>query len=85
MMGQFMMVKMLRKTIVAVALTAAALLAGCGTSTTGPDGGSWHQTDTGVSSSGYPAGEPKDANSPALSSSTEEQYSKNDMKDSGVK
>jgi hypothetical protein len=80
-----MMREMLRKTIVAVALTAAALLAGCGTSTMGPNGGSWHQTDTGISSSGYPAGDPKDANSPALSSSTEEQYSKNQMKEPGVR
>jgi ABC-type glycerol-3-phosphate transport system substrate-binding protein len=80
-----MMVKMLRKTIVAVALAAAALLAGCGTSTTSPDGGSWQQTNTGVSSSGYPAGEPKDKNSPALASSTEEQYSKSQMKEPGVK
>lgn len=80
-----MMVEMVRKTIVAVALTAAGLLAGCSTSTTGPEGGSWRQTSTGVSPSGYPAGEPKDANSPALSSSTENQYSHNQMTEAGVK
>ena len=49
---------------------------GCGTSTTGPDGGSKAQTATGVSESGYPAGQPKDAGSPALASSTEQQYSR---------
>lgn len=70
-----MIVEMLRKTISAAALIAAGLLIGCGTSTTGPDGGSKEQTKTGVSSSGYPAGEPKDAGSPALASSTEQQYS----------
>jgi hypothetical protein len=67
---------MVRKTIAAAALIAAGLLMGCGTSTTGPDGGSWRQTDTGVSESGYPAGQPKDAGSPALASSTEQQYSR---------
>jgi hypothetical protein len=67
---------MVRKTIAAVALTAAGLLIGCGTSTTGPEGGSKAQTQTGVSSSGYPAGEPKDAGSPALASSTEHEYSR---------
>ena len=58
------------------ALLAAGLLIGCGTSSTGPDGGSKHQASTGVSSSGYPAGEPKDAGSPALASSTESHYSR---------
>ncbi|MGA2712061.1 MAG: hypothetical protein ABSG41_03065 [Bryobacteraceae bacterium] len=67
---------MIRKTIAAAALIAAGLLIGCGTSTTGPDGGSKAQTGTGVSPSGYPAGEPKDAGSPALASSTEQQYSR---------
>lgn len=67
---------MLRKLTVAAALIAAGVLAGCGTSTTGPDGGSKQQTMTGVSSSGYPKGEPKDANSPALGSSTEQKYAR---------
>jgi hypothetical protein len=67
---------MLRKIISAAVLMAAVLLIGCGTSTTGPDGGSWQQSRTGVSSSGYPAGEPKDAGSPALASSTESEYSR---------
>jgi|SRR5579863_4558922 len=58
------------------ALLTAGLLAGCGTSSTGPEGGSFHQTETGVSPSGYPAGEPRDAGSPALASSTESQYSR---------
>jgi hypothetical protein len=70
---------MLRKTIAAAALMAAGLLIGCGTSTTGPDGGSHAETETGVSPSGYPAGEPKDAGSPALASSTEQQYSRDQM------
>jgi hypothetical protein len=71
-----MIVKMIRKTIATAALIGAGLLIGCGTSTTGPDGGSKAQTATGVSESGYPAGQPKDAGSPALASSTEDQYSR---------
>ena len=69
-------VEMVQKTIAAAALMAAYLLTGCGTSTLGPDGGSKAETETGVSPSGYPAGQPKDANSPALASSTEQQYSR---------
>jgi hypothetical protein len=61
---------------IAVTLTAAGLLVGCGTSSTEPGGGSKNQAETGVSDSGYPAGEPKDAGSPALASSTESQYSR---------
>jgi hypothetical protein len=61
---------------IAVTLIAAGLLIGCGTSSTEPGGGSKHQAETGLSSSGYPAGEPKDAGSPALASSTESQYSR---------
>lgn len=67
---------MLRKLTAASAVIAAGVLAGCGTSTTGPDGGSKLQTMTGVSSSGYPKGEPKDADSPALGSSTEQKYAR---------
>lgn len=74
--GRVILMKMLRKTIAAAALIAAGLLMGCGTSTTGPDGGSKEQTETGLSESGYPGGEPKDAGSPALASSTEQQYSR---------
>ena len=48
---------------------------GCGTSTTGPDGGSKAQTMSGVSPSGYPGGQPKDAESPALGSSSEQAHS----------
>ena len=51
------------------------MLAGCGTSTTGPDGGSKAQTMSGVSPSGYPGGHPKDAESPALGSSSEQAHS----------
>jgi hypothetical protein len=62
--------------IVAVAggILMAGLLTGCGTSTSGL---TWsrHQTMTGVSETGYPGGQPKDAESPALSSSTEQKYS----------
>lgn len=61
--------------IASAALIAAGFLAGCETSTTGLEG-SKHQTMTGVSSSGYPGGQPKDAESPALSSSSEQAYSK---------
>jgi hypothetical protein len=50
----------------------AVLSSGCGTSTTGPNGGSKAQTMSGVSSSGYPGGQPKDAESPALGSSSEQ-------------
>ena len=66
---------MLLKVIAPVGLVAcAALLVGCGTSSPGMTG-SKHQTMTGVSVSGYPAGAPKDAESPALSSSSEQQHS----------
>ena len=71
-----MITNMHRKFTVAAALFAAGVLAGCGTSSTEPNGGSKLQTMTGVSSSGYPKGEPKDANSPALASSTESKYSR---------
>ena len=67
---------MLRKLTAAAAVIAAGVLAGCGTSTTGPDGGIKQQTMTGVSASGYPKGEPKDVYSPALGSSTEQKYSR---------
>jgi hypothetical protein len=63
--------------IAVAALLAAGLLTGCGTSTGDEDGtGSKHQALHGVSAYGYPAGQPKDAESPALSSSTEQQYSR---------
>jgi hypothetical protein len=70
-----MIAKMLITIRVAALLTVVSLI-GCGVSSTGPDGGSKHQAETGVSSAGYPAGEPKDAGSPALASSTESQYSR---------
>ena len=68
--------KMFRTTIGVAALLTAGFSFGCGTSSTAPDGGSKHQAETGVSSSGYPAGDPKDAGSPALASSTESHYSR---------
>jgi hypothetical protein len=75
-MAMVILVEMVRKTIAAAALMAAVLMIGCGTSTRSPDGGSVQQAETGVSASGYPAGEPKDSYSPALASSTESQYSR---------
>lgn len=75
------LMEMARKTIAAAALVAAGLLVGCGTSTRSPGGGSWAQAETGVSVSGYPAGQPKDPDSPALASSTEQEYSR-DQKES---
>jgi hypothetical protein len=65
-----------RTLTVAASLLAAALLIGCGTSSWGPDGGSRANTMTGVSASGYPAGQPTDPGSPALGSSTESKYSR---------
>lgn len=66
--------KMFPKSIALAAVVAAGFLTSCGTSTTGPDG-SKHETMTGVSPSGYPAGQPKDAESPALASSSEQENS----------
>jgi hypothetical protein len=40
---------------------------------------------TGVSSTGYPAGQPADAGSPALASSTETQYSRDQSEDKDKK
>jgi len=68
--------KMFRTTLALATLLTAGLLAGCGTATTEPGGGSKAQADTGISESGYPAGQPKDAGSPALASSTESKYSR---------
>jgi hypothetical protein len=64
---------MLRKFGLAGFLLIAGFLTSCGTSTLGPDG-SKHQTQSGVSGTGYPGGQPNDAESPALSSSTEQNY-----------
>ena len=60
----------------AAILVTAGLLTGCGTTTTGPLGGSKANLMTGVSQSGYPAGQPAYAGSPALASSSESQYSR---------
>ncbi len=62
--------------ILGATLLMAGILGGCGTSTFGPDGGSHANTMTGVSASGYPGGQPAYAGSPALASSTESQYSR---------
>jgi hypothetical protein len=79
MIEKIMSRKMFRKIMGIAALLTAGLSAGCGVSSTGPDGGSKMQTQTGVSSSGYPASEPKDAGSPALASSTESRYSRDQV------
>ncbi len=69
--------KMFLRTAAFVAILAAGISVGCGTSTTGPDGGSKAQTMTGVSPTGYPPdSKPKDAESPALASSSEQANSK---------
>jgi len=69
------MVRMYSRILLLAAIVGAAFLTACGTSTTGPNGGSKAQTSTGVSVSGYPGGQPKDAESPALASSTEQENS----------
>jgi hypothetical protein len=66
---------MLQKMGIGVLLLTAGFLMGCGTSTTGPEG-SKHQTETGVSETGYPGGQPVDAESPALATSTEQKYAR---------
>jgi ABC-type oligopeptide transport system substrate-binding subunit len=73
-MSSMMMRRMFSKTIAILALLTAGLLAGCGTSSPGLTG-SKHQTMTGVSESGYPGGQPKDAEAPALASTTEQEHS----------
>jgi hypothetical protein len=65
-----------RNMTLAAAILMAGILAGCGTSTFGPDGGSPAQTMTGVSPSGYPGGQPTYAGSPALGSSSESKYAR---------
>lgn len=67
-----------------LALTGAFFAVGCGTASRGPEG-SMHQAMTGVSSSGYPAGQPTDAGSPALGSSTESKYSRDQMEEADKK
>jgi hypothetical protein len=71
--------KMFGKISTIAALLAAGFLIGCGTSSTEPGGGSKRQIATGVSSSGYPGGEPKDPGSPALASSSESHYSRDQV------
>lgn len=67
---------MLRKSGIAFALILGSFFqVACGTSTAG-DTGSKHQTQTGVSETGYPGGQPKDAESPALASSSEQKHSR---------
>jgi hypothetical protein len=65
--------EMLRKMGFIVVLLTAGFSMGCGISSLGADG-SRHQTATGVSETGYPGGKPADAQSPALSTSTEQKY-----------
>ena len=66
-----------RNLTLAASILMAGILAGCSTSTFGPDGGSRSQTMTGVSAAnGYPGGQPVYAGSPALASSSEQEYSR---------
>lgn len=66
----------MQKLGMATALLAGLFLMGCETSTHGPTG-SMHQTQTGVSETGYPgnAAQHNDPQSPALSTTTETKYS----------
>jgi hypothetical protein len=66
---------MLHKSSLVALLLTAGFLTSCGTSTTGPDG-SKRETQTGVSETGYPGGQPTDAESPALGSSSEQKYAR---------
>ena len=66
---------MLRNLSFLVLLLTAGFSMSCGSASRGPDG-SLHQTQTGVSETGYPGGQPKDAESPALASSSEQKYSR---------
>ena len=68
-----MIENMLQKMGVIALLLTAGFLTGCGTSTPGPEG-SKHQTQTGISETGYPGGQPVDAESPALGTSNETKY-----------
>ena len=61
---------MLRKLGTVALLLLAGFSISCGTASPG----SKHQTQTGVSESGYPGGQPTDKESPALGSSTEQKY-----------
>jgi hypothetical protein len=72
------------RTVMLAAAALAVLLSACGTSSRGPEG-SLHQAMTGVSASGYPAGEPKDTGSPALASSSEQQYSRDQSEEKDKK
>jgi len=74
---------MLRKLGVMALLLGALLTIGCGTASRGPDG-SLHQSQTGVSETGYPGGHPGDAESPALASSTEQKYSRAEAPEAGA-
>jgi len=74
---------MFRTTIGIAAILTAAFCAGCGVASTDPDGGSKQQSETGISPSGYPAGEAMDAGSPALASSSESKYSRDQEPESG--
>jgi hypothetical protein len=69
-----MMVKM-NRILLLTAFAANLFLTACGMSTRGPDG-SLSQTMSGVNPNGYPGGKPVDAHSPALSSSSEQLYSR---------
>ena len=62
---------MFRALFVSAVLMAATFSTSCGTSSAA----SKEQTRTGVTETGYPGGQPKDAESPALASSSEQAHS----------
>ncbi len=66
---------MLQKLGVIALVLGAGFMIGCASASRGPEG-SLHQTQTGVSETGYPGGKPIDAESPALASSSEQKYSR---------
>jgi hypothetical protein len=59
----------------AAAVLALSLLAACGT----PSEDSRYQLRNGTAPNGYPMGKPNDAESPALSSTTETKYSRSQV------
>ena len=71
---------MLRKSGAVLVLLTAVFSMGCGTASPG----SLHQSQTGVSESGYPGGQPTDAESPATGSSTEQKYARAGDKATGA-
>ncbi len=74
---------MLQKFGLVALLLSAGFSMSCGTASRGPDG-SLHQTQTGVSETGYPGGKPTDAESPAMGSSSEQKFSRDASEEAKV-